>query len=116
MRKKIEKTDGLGPLEVKKIRTALRLVWHRSYARALVVKRCTNAKGFFVCEKCETLTPVLKIDHIEACGDVDDGYIRRLFCSSDKLQGLCNDCHKEKTKLERANKKSSSKKNKSVNL
>lgn len=98
---KLSKTDGLGPLEIKKIRTALRLVWHRSYARQLVVKRCLGSNGFSYCEKCKIMAPALKIDHIEACGDVNEGYIERLFCSSDKLQGLCKACHDLKTKEER---------------
>lgn len=101
-KKKIEKTDGLGPLEVKKIRSALRLVWHRSHARRLVVIRCTAPDGFTFCEKCEKTTPQLKIDHIKNVGDVDEGFIKRLFCASKELQGLCKKCHDEKTKLERA--------------
>lgn len=101
-RKKLEKTDGLGPLEIKKIRTALRLVWHRSHARALVVKRCTGPDGFARCELCKKKTPQLKVDHIEKVGDVDGGFIRRLFIPSKRLQGLCKKCHNEKTKAERA--------------
>lgn len=99
---KLAKTDGLGPLEIKKIRTAIRLVWHRSHARALVVKRCTGKGGFAYCETCKKRTPSLKIDHIQVVGDVDEGYIKRLFCPSRKLQGLCKPCHDEKTKGERA--------------
>ncbi len=101
MAKKIEKCDGLGPHEVKKIRNALRQVWHRSYARKLVVDRCTDKEGFAFCEKCDKRTPKLKVDHIIACGDVDNGYIDRLFTSSAGLQGLCKECHNAKTKLER---------------
>jgi hypothetical protein len=101
MGKKLKKTDGLGPLEIKKIRNAIRLVWHRCYARQLVVKRCTDKSGFRRCEKCKKRTPDLKIDHIEAVGDVDGGFIARLFCPSSGLQGLCRACHTEKTKQER---------------
>lgn len=98
----MEKTDGLGPLEIKKIRTAVRLVWHRSYARSLVVKRCTGKDGFARCEKCGKRTPALKIDHIVAAGDLDGGYLKRMFCPSKELQGLCKPCHDPKTKAERA--------------
>lgn len=98
--KKLQKTDGLGPLEIKKIRSAIRLVWQRSHARALVSKRCVGAEGFWHCEKCLKKTPSIKIDHISPVGDVDGGFIERLFCPSFWLQGLCNECHKQKTRLE----------------
>lgn len=99
--RKLKKTDGLGPLEVKKIRTALRLVWQRAYSRKLVVLRCTKADGFTYCEKCDEATPALKVDHIEKVGDLDTGFIARLFIPSSGLQGLCRECHNEKTKVER---------------
>lgn len=99
--RKLKKTDGLGPLEIKKIRTALRLVWQRSHARKLVVERCTKADGFTYCEKCDEATPALKVDHIERVGDLDAGFIDRLFIPSSGLQGLCRLCHNEKTKAER---------------
>ncbi len=100
-KQKPKKTDGLGPYEIKKIRNALRLVWHRSHARKLVVIRCTGKDGFPKCEQCRKKTPALKIDHIENVGDVDGGFIKRLFVASQKLQGLCKKCHDAKTKLER---------------
>lgn len=100
-KKKLEKTDGLGPLEIKKIRSALRLVWHRSHARRLAVKRCTGDDGFSYCEKCFDKVPKIHIDHIYNVGDVDGGHIARLFCPSSQLQGLCKKCHNEKTKIER---------------
>lgn len=98
---KLKPFDGLGPLEIKKIRQAVRLVWHRSHARKLVVKRCTDAEGFQVCEQCLQRTPKLRIDHIEACGDVDEGFLKRMFAPSEKLQGLCHSCHNYKTRMER---------------
>lgn len=100
-RRKLQKTDGLGPLEKKKIRQALRLVWQRSHARKLVVERCTDAGGFTRCEECTSRTPNLKIDHIEAVGEVDCNFIARLFVPSSKMQGLCKTCHDAKTKRER---------------
>ena len=104
MKKKIIKTDGIGPHEIKKIRNALRLVWHRSYARSLVVRRCTDHRGWLYCERCHKKTPQLKVDHIEKVGDVDQGFVSRLFCPSTKLQGLCKKCHNTKTKEERKKK------------
>lgn len=100
-KKKLPKTDGLGPIEIKKIRQALRQVWHRSYSRALVVKRCLVEGGFSKCEQCKEIVPAVKIDHIEKVGDVDEGFIKRLFVPSAKMQGLCKTCHDEKTKQER---------------
>lgn len=100
-RQKLTKLDGLGPYEIRKIRSAIRIVWHRSYARALVVKRCKDENGFARCEKCKKTTPSLKIDHIKQVGDVDGGFIKRLFCPSNQLQGLCPLCHNLKTKEER---------------
>lgn len=100
-KQKLAKTDGLGPLEIKKIRSAIRLVWHRSHARSMVVRRCTGFDGYFRCETCGAKTPVLKVDHIKAVGDVDAGFIARLFCSSKQLQGMCTECHNKKTAEER---------------
>lgn len=100
-REKLKPTDGLGPLEIKKIRTAIRLVWQRSHARKLVVKRCQDKEGYFWCENCHEMTPMLKVDHIVQVGDLDDGFVPRMFCPSSGLQGLCAECHKEKTKQER---------------
>jgi len=100
-KKKIEKTDGLGPLEAKKIRIAIRQVWHRSYARSLCVKRCVGSGGYSYCEKCKKRAPKIFIDHVEKVGDLDGGFLSRLFCPSERLQGLCKKCHDEKTKLER---------------
>lgn len=106
MKKKSPKTDGLGPLEISKIRSALRLVWQRSFARSLVVKRCTGKDGYTYCEKCRERCPKLKVDHIERCGDVlEPGYVLRLMVPSQKLQGLCKECHDLKTKLENSQQK-----------
>ena len=101
-REKIKPTDGLGPLEIKKIRGAVRLVWYRCKAHQLVVKRCTKADGYTYCERCLGRTPKLKVDHIVPVGDLDDGFIPRLMVGSVGLQGWCKDCHDEKTKQERA--------------
>lgn len=101
MKIKLKPTDGLGPLEIKKIRSALRLTWQRSHARRLVVKRCTRQNGFYYCELCSIRTPLLKVDHIRPAGQVNGGYIQRLFTPSKNLQGLCIKCHNAKTKEER---------------
>jgi 5-methylcytosine-specific restriction endonuclease McrA len=104
-KEKIKPTDGYGPHEMKKISSAVRLVWQRCKARQIAVKRCTNEDGYFVCEQCKNKTPKIKIDHIIPVGTLRDGFIERLFCSSTGLQGLCQECHKEKTKTENAARK-----------
>lgn len=115
-RQKTVKTDGLGPLEIKKVRAALRLVWQRSHARRLVIQRCTGKDGFEYCEKCGECTPNLKVDHIIACGDVDGGFLDRLFCPSKRLQGLCKPCHDLKTSRERGRKDTGGKRQKKLSF
>lgn len=101
-KKKIEKVDGLSANDIKKIRNALRQIWHRSHVRKLCVNRCIGAGGFSYCEKCKKRAPKVFIDHIIKVGDVDSGFIKRLFTPSKNLQGLCKKCHDAKTKAERA--------------
>lgn len=100
-KKKLVKVDGLGPHEIKKIRAAVRQVWHRSYARRLVVLRCIGRGGFSYCELCKKRAPKIFIDHIVNVGDVDYGFINRMFVASKWLRGLCKKCHDIKTKEER---------------
>lgn len=100
-KKKNEKVDGLGPDDVKKIRAAIRQVWSWSHARRLVVKRCLRPDGFSDCEGCKKICPKIHVDHIEQVGDVDAGFIARLFVPSNKMQGLCQTCHAKKTSEEK---------------
>lgn len=103
MPKKMQPTDGLGPKEISKIRSALRQVWQRSKAWKVVKQRCTSIYGWLHCEKCQEKVPQIFVDHIEKCGTpLDPGYIERLMVPSSKLQGLCKKCHNAKTKQERA--------------
>lgn len=98
---KPEKIDGLSPDDIEKIRRAIRQVWSWSYPRRLTIKRATGPDGFGVCESCKEITPKLYVDHIHLVGDVDAGFIARLFCSSSGLQALCSRCHRKKTNEER---------------
>ncbi len=99
---KTPKFDGLGPHEKKKIRAAVRQVWHRSYARKLCVDRSTDSSGYSVCELCKKRNPKNKIDHIHTVGEVGPGFIERMFVPSSQLQALCKKCHDAKTRVERA--------------
>lgn len=101
-RQKLKPMDGLGPYEKKKIRNAVRQVWHRSLARKLCVERAKDKSGFHVCEKCGRRNPNNKIDHIHKVGEVDSGFIGRMFVPADFLQALCKKCHDLKTKEENA--------------
>lgn len=101
---KSKKTDGLGPYEIQKIRSAIRQVWQRSHARQLCVKRCIGRGGYSYCEQCKKRAPKVYIDHIVTVGALDAGFIDRLFAASSGLQGLCKPCHQEKTNTERRKK------------
>lgn len=77
--------------------------------RADVKRRCKdpNKPGWFICEVCHQSREKIDIDHIDPCvspvvGLVSwDEYITRRFVfDANKLQGLCKDCHKEKSKKE----------------
>lgn len=104
-KEKIEKVDGLGPTDIKKVRNAIRQVWHWSRAKRLALKRCTDENGFVYCEAKDCphegkAVPKVFIDHIQTVGEVDGGFLARLFCPSTGLQGLCKQCHGEKTKVD----------------
>ena len=93
--------DGLSPKDIAKIRTALRRVWSWSYARRLCIKRALTDNEFSICEECKTVVAKIYPDHIIPCGDMDDGFLSRLFCPSSGLQALCKKCHQKKTNAER---------------
>ena len=92
--------DGFNDQDIKRIIPALRKVWSWSFSRRLVVKRCLLKNGFSKCEHCLKKCPKIFVDHIEAVGSFGVGYIERLFVPSSQLQGLCKNCHKEKTKID----------------
>lgn len=99
-----KKIDGLSPKDVEKIRRAIRQVWSWSHPRKLCIKRATGKDGFPRCEGCKKKVPKVYPDHIAPVGDVDEGFIARLFCASTKLQALCKKCHDRKTREERKEK------------
>lgn len=103
-KKKIERFDGLNPVDIERIVKALRKVWSWSYSRKLVILRCTDKNGFGVCEKCRSRCPRVFVDHIKAVGTFNHGgdYITKLFVPSNQMQGLCGPCHKIKTKADMA--------------
>lgn len=98
---KVEKVDGLAPENIARIRVAIRQVWSWSWPRKLCLKRALREDGFSVCELCNNVAAKVYIDHIVNVGDVDGGFIERLFCPSSGLQALCKKCHDVKTNGER---------------
>jgi hypothetical protein len=93
--------DGLSAKDKKNLRSAIRKVWQWSTPHRLVIKRCLLPNGFSKCEGCKKRCPRVYVDHIQRVGDVDDGYIRRMWTPSKNLQGLCKKCHDAKTAVER---------------
>ena len=62
----------------------------------------------YQCNKCKKWFPdkQINIDHISPAGELnkaDDlpGFVERLFVEESGLQGLCQNCHNEKTKQEK---------------
>ncbi len=103
---KIEPIDGWGnPKEIENVRKAIRQVWNWSYSRRKAKQRCMNEDKFFVCEQCKQITPTIQIHHLTTVGDLDEGFLERLFCPSDKLLCLCPKCHRAETKKEKDNRK-----------
>lgn len=108
MSKKAPPTDGLGPKERKRLASVIREVWYQCHARKLAIKRCMDKEGFSVCSKCKQRTPRIQIDHLVAAGAVDsNGHIKRMFCSSMCLRGLCPECHTIVTNLQNEEKRAS---------
>lgn len=117
------KLSSLTPEEYEKrlkkiILAGLGKAWMFWPVRAEAKRRCKdpNRPGWSICELCHQSREKLDTDHIEPCVSPIDGltswdeYIKRRFVFDAKLlQGICKDCHKEKTKrensLRRENKK-----------
>jgi len=94
---------GLGPAEIAKIRQVNRQLWQRSsLARKIVVKRCLLSDGFSKCETCGEVCPKVAVDHTIKVGDVDGGFLDRLWVSSNEMTGLCKRCHDIKGNCEKA--------------
>lgn len=102
-KKAVRKIDGLNAHTKQRIKNTLRDLWRQTEPWKLVKKRVELPEGFFKCESCQQRVPKVFIDHIQAVGALDSGFIDRMFVSSVHLQALCVSCHKEKTKQDLAN-------------
>ncbi len=80
-----------------------------------------------VCESCKkkVFEKEMKVDHIEPIVPVDgwgnktrflginwNEYLERMFVERDGLQGICKECHDDKTKQERLKRKENEKRSK----
>lgn len=102
-KKKLEKVDGLGPADEKRLRAAIRQVWSWNHARRLCIMRATDKHGFGHCELCKRKVPKLYADHKKPVGTFHARtFIERMFQPSKNLQALCKKCHDKKTRNERA--------------
>lgn len=99
-KRKKDQVDGLALSDLIKIRSAVRRVWSFSYPRRLVVARAKTKDGFAKCEKCKRIVPKITVDHIEPIGKLEGDWIERMFVPSNKLQALCSECHRGKTKVD----------------
>lgn len=101
--------------DIAKLVSHSREVWRQSvnYQETKKCLRCPGRPGWFACENCGINAEVIRIDHIKPIGKQptllsDFGWwLPKLFCHPDNLQGLCNLCHKKKTKEERKNARNS---------
>ncbi len=106
-KKKLEKVDGLGPVDAKRLVTAIRRVWSWNYARRLCIERAElttepGADPMYRCERCGASVPKVYPDHKKPVGEFDPfRYLTRMFVSSRDLQALCKQCHRLKTNRER---------------
>lgn len=82
--------------------------WMMWGPRNEVKRRCKieGKTGWWNCEICKRATERIEIDHIKPVVKPEDGfsgwdsYISSKFVEADKLQGICRECHREKTKSE----------------
>ena len=84
---------------------ALRSSFTRSRARGNTIKRNRIARGLYKCEKCghEGKVKEFQVDHIDPVMKCDDwNNIVERFWDEENLQLLCKPCHKDKTKIDRA--------------
>jgi 5-methylcytosine-specific restriction endonuclease McrA len=111
--------------------SALRSAWRRIFSRSPIVREVLNSgrrtvprfnkdgsrhkvdSVQFSCQVCQKWTPakMIAVDHITPVIDVENvsgriqdwnEFKRRLFCSIQNLQRICDECHNIKTQKERS--------------
>lgn len=97
--------------DIRKFINASRNIWRQSesYQKVKKLAKDPNRRGWFICGNCHQSREVIRIDHFEPIGKEPDSlddtkllaeWIYRLMNNSQ--WGLCQDCHKAKSKEERA--------------
>lgn len=89
--------------------TQLRRISYRYGPRYQALNAAKVSRGVYKCAGCKKdfARKDIQVDHIQPIVGSEgfttwDDYITRLFCEAEGLQVLCkDDCHKEKTRLER---------------
>lgn len=101
------------------VRSILRRATTRWGPVASTLRKARVERGFYRCASCKEKVPAtikigarrvknIHVDHINPIVDPAIGFvswdelINRMFCEEDNLQCLCNDCHTNKTNLEKA--------------
>lgn len=92
--------------DIQKLVTRAREIWRQSeyYQEVKRLHRDPARKGFYICAYCKGSREVIRIDHIDGIGKQPDSllefgaWLEKLFFNAQ--QGLCQDCHSEKTKEE----------------
>jgi 5-methylcytosine-specific restriction endonuclease McrA len=88
---------------------AIGKAWMYWPPRLAVKKRCKdpNKSGWWICELCHQSREKIEVDHIVPCVNPRTGfttwdeYINSRFVEDvSNLQGLCRDCHRNKTNKE----------------
>jgi len=90
---------------------ALRKIWLYSPERREAKKKAKRADKF-LCAICKTTHKTVSVDHIDPVGHFVswDAFVSKLFCPTEGLQILCNECHGVKTLYERKQREAINKK------
>lgn len=119
MKKQIEWTEGRRKSFITSVLRSGSRKWPAKYtalAAAYVDTRINKKSGrlakHYKCNSCKGLftSTNVQVDHIEAIVGPEgfttwDNFIERLFCPIGNLQVLCTNCHKEKSALEKQERK-----------
>lgn len=96
--------------DIRKLICAARQISRQSIAHGDVkrAQKVPGKTGWWSCKSCGRETEVIRIDHVIPIGKEPDvleefgTWLPKLLCGTENLQGLCNACHKIKSKEERA--------------
>jgi len=98
--------------DIAKLVSHSREVWRQSlkYQEVKRNSKILGKSGWFTCQTCGRETEKICIDHMIPIGkqpiDLSEfgAWLPRLFCGTENLEGICSDCHRDKSKRERRKK------------